>query len=59
MAKVVTMVRGHRVLPQYGRTLALWIAQLESLGFTVRAEPMSQGTPFANVLLVAQLKGQS
>lgn len=54
---VVTTVRGHRVLPQYGRTLARWVAQLESLGFVVRAEPMSQGTPFANVLLIAQLKG--
>ena len=25
------------------------------LGFEVRSEPMSQGTPFANVLLVAQV----
>jgi hypothetical protein len=24
------------------------------LGFAVRAEPMSRGTPFANVLLVAR-----
>lgn len=52
---VVTFVRGHRVLPQYGRTLAAWMAQLQSLGFEVRSEPMSQGTPFANVLLVARL----
>lgn len=54
---VVTWVRGHRVLPQFGRTLAEWIAQLESLGFEVRSEPMSQGTPFANVLLTARVKG--
>jgi SAM-dependent methyltransferase len=52
---VVTFVRGHRVLPQFGRPLAAWTARLESLGFHVRAEPMSRGTPFANVLLVAQL----
>lgn len=52
---VVTFVRGHRVVPQYGRALALWIAQLESLGFSVQSQPMSQGTPFANVLLVARL----
>ena len=52
---VVTFVRGHRVAPQYGRTLAQWVARLESLGFEVTSEPMSQGTPFANVLLVAQV----
>ena len=54
---VVTWVRGHRVVPQFGRTLAQWIAQLESLGFEVHSEPMSQGTPFANVLLTARVKG--
>jgi SAM-dependent methyltransferase len=52
---VVTRVRGHRVLPQFGRPLADWIAFLESLGFTVHSQPMSQGTPFANVLLVAKV----
>jgi hypothetical protein len=31
------------------------MALLEALDFTVRAVPMSQGTPFANVLLVADL----
>lgn len=51
----VTLVRGHRMLPQFGRTLPQWIAQLESLGFEVRSQPMSQGTPFANVLLVARV----
>ena len=50
---VVTFVRGHRVVPQFGRPLADWIACLESLGFEVRSQPMSQGTPFANVLLIA------
>ena len=53
---VVTFVRGHRVVPQFGRPLAAWITQLESLGFDVNAEPMSQGTPFANVLLVARVR---
>jgi SAM-dependent methyltransferase len=56
---VVTFVRGHRVVPQYGRTLALWVAQLESLGFSVQSQPMSQGTPFANVLLVARLQASA
>jgi SAM-dependent methyltransferase len=56
---VVTFVRGHRVVPQFGRPLADWIAQLESLGFEVRSQPMSAGTPFANVLLVARVKASA
>ena len=54
--RVVTFVRGHRVVPQFCRTLADWTAQLESLGFDVRSQPMSAGTPFANVLLIARVK---
>lgn len=57
--RIVTFVRGHRVVPQYGRTLAEWTAQLESLGFVVKSQPMSEGTPFANVLLVARVGVQS
>ncbi|MEJ5988639.1 class I SAM-dependent methyltransferase [Ramlibacter sp. PS3R-8] len=52
--RVVTRVRGHTVAPVYGRPLADWIAQLRKLGMRVEPHPMSQGTPFANVLLVAQ-----
>ena len=52
--RMVTRVRGHTVAPVYGRTLAEWIAQLRQLGLQVEPRPMSQGTPFANVLLVAQ-----
>ena len=52
---IVTFVRGHRVLPVFGRSLAAWIVKLEALGFRVDAVPMSQGTPFANVLLVAEV----
>ena len=54
--RIVTFVRGHRVVPQFGRTLADWTKQLEALGFDVRPQPMSAGTPFANVLLVAHVK---
>jgi SAM-dependent methyltransferase len=53
---VVTFVRGHRVTPQFGRTLTDWVAQLESIGFAVTSQPMSAGTPFANVLLVARVQ---
>lgn len=52
--RVVTRVRGHGVPPVYGRTLPEWMAQLRSLGMQVEPRPMSEGTPFANVLLVAQ-----
>jgi SAM-dependent methyltransferase len=52
---VVMLVRHRRLVPQYGRTLPEWVAQLESLGFEVRSQPMGHGTPFANVLLVARL----
>jgi SAM-dependent methyltransferase len=52
---VVTTARGHRVPPTWGRPLSEWLALLGELGFGVHSVPMSQGTPFANVLLVADL----
>jgi len=52
---VVTLARGHRVAPTWWRALHDWQAALQGLGFAVRAVPMSQGTPFANVLLVCDL----
>ena len=54
--RIVTFVRGHRVMPPFCRTLPAWRSQLETLGFEVRSRPMSQGTPFANVLPVARVK---
>jgi len=51
--RMVTRVRGHRVSPTWGRPLADWVALLHRLGFDVQPVPMSAGTPFANVLLVA------
>lgn len=52
--RIVTMVRGHRVPPTFGRPLHEWQALLQRIGFRVQAVPMSQGTPFANVLLVGE-----
>jgi SAM-dependent methyltransferase len=52
---VVTLARGHRLSRLYCRPLADWIASLQKLGFVVESKPMSKGTPFANVLLVAQV----
>ena len=57
--RVVTTLRGHRVPPTWGRTLQAWTSLLQGLGFVVRSIPQSQGTPFANVLLVADLPGSA
>ena len=53
--RLVTFIRGHRRVPTFTRPLAAWINRIEALGFTVQAQPMSQGTPFANVLLVSRV----
>jgi SAM-dependent methyltransferase len=53
--RIVTTVRGHRVAPTWGRSLPQWVGLLAQLGFQVQVMPMSQGTPFANVLLIADL----
>jgi len=54
--RTVTRIRGHRVSPTWGRPLDDWLRLLERLGFKVHSIPMSEGTPFANVLLVADIK---
>jgi SAM-dependent methyltransferase len=50
----VALARGHGVTRFRCRSVAQWRSALEALQFTVQAEPMSRGTPFANVLLVAR-----
>jgi SAM-dependent methyltransferase len=57
--RTVALVRGHSVPPTWGRTLDEWIALLRELGFTVQPVPMSRGTPFANVMLVADVVGRA
>jgi hypothetical protein len=54
--RTVTRIRGHKVSPTWGRPLTEWMALLQRLGFRVQSIPMSEGTPFANVLLVADLE---
>jgi len=51
----VTLARGHRAPPTAWRPLSAWQAALQRLGFAVHPMPMSQGTPFANMLLVCDL----
>lgn len=55
----VAFVRGHGPTRFHCRSVAQWSRALQALGFSVRAEPMSRGTPFANVLLVARAPGRT
>ena len=52
--RTVRFMRGHGAAPLCCRPLGEWLALLERLGLTTDAIPMSAGTPFANVLLVAR-----
>jgi SAM-dependent methyltransferase len=51
----VAWARGLGATRLYCRSVAQWRSALAALGFSVLAEPMSQGTPFANVLLIARM----
>jgi SAM-dependent methyltransferase len=51
--KVVMFMRGHALVAQHCRSVAQWRVLLRECGFDSEAKPMSQGTPFANVLLIA------
>ena len=53
--RLVFLLRGCLARPQHGRPVAEWVSHLVGLGFQVSQRPMSEGTPFANVLLVAHL----
>jgi 2-polyprenyl-3-methyl-5-hydroxy-6-metoxy-1,4-benzoquinol methylase len=49
----VTFARQKSRPQLHWRPLAEWTALLEAIGFSVVAQPMSEGTLFANVLLIA------
>ena len=51
--KLVMLLRGHALVDQHCRSVAQWRGLLRECGFDSEAKPMSQGTPFANVLLIA------
>lgn len=53
--QAVTFVRGHGLARLHCRPLAEWVALLENLGFRVETTPMSEGKPFANVMVTARL----
>lgn len=51
----MAFAQGHRLARMWCRPLAAWVDALEARGFSVRTQPMSQGTPFANVMIAARL----
>lgn len=51
---LITLVRGTPWPRFWCRTLDEWQALLQEIGFAVTAEPMNEGTPFANVLLTCR-----
>ena len=51
--RCVLLMRGHGWVRMFCRSAAEWVDLLNSTGFDSQAMPMSAGTPFANVLLVA------
>jgi hypothetical protein len=55
--RIVMAARGHKLPRLWCRPVAAWRDELTRLGFQVDAVPMSTGTPFANVLLVARYDG--
>jgi SAM-dependent methyltransferase len=52
--RLVMALRGHRLPRLWNRPLPEWLQRLEALGFSLDVKPMSAGTWFANVLLVAR-----
>lgn len=57
--RIVMRARGHRLPRVWCRPLGDWMRELDALGFAVEAIPMSDGTPFANVLLRARYDGSA
>ena len=52
---IVFLCRGHKLSRLYCRSLSDWLALLNKIGFHVESKPMSKGTPFSNVLLLASI----
>jgi SAM-dependent methyltransferase len=53
---VVMLARGHSLVTLHCRKIEQWRALLQECGFDLEAMPMSRGTPFANVLLLAHAR---
>jgi SAM-dependent methyltransferase len=53
---IAMLARGHGMVPAHCRSVQQWQEWLGEYGFDVKTAPMSQGTPFANVLLIAHAR---
>jgi hypothetical protein len=51
---LITLIRGHWQRRFFCRTADQWQQLLREIGFDVTLQPMHEGTPFANMLLVAR-----
>lgn len=51
--KLMMLLRGQAMVTQHCRNVGQWRELLQECGFDSEVKPMSQGTPFANVLLIA------
>jgi cyclopropane fatty-acyl-phospholipid synthase-like methyltransferase len=54
--KAVMLCRAHTLVDLHCRSVSQWRELLAECGFDVQAAPMSEGTRFANVLLIAHAK---
>jgi SAM-dependent methyltransferase len=54
--KLVMLLRGHSFVATHCRSAPQWIELLLECGFEAHAMPMSEGTRFANVLLIGHAK---
>jgi cyclopropane fatty-acyl-phospholipid synthase-like methyltransferase len=55
--RCMAMAQGHSVPPTWCRPVEDWVEQLSQRDFEVSAAPMSQGTLFANVMLIGRVPG--
>lgn len=56
--RMLEILRGRLRNRLHYRSAAQWTGVLKSLGFSVVAEPMSTGTPFANVLFICKKRDE-
>lgn len=54
--RIVLLLCGRPFVSQHCRSLAAWRALLAECGFDSEVVPMSRGTPFANVLMIAHAR---
>jgi SAM-dependent methyltransferase len=54
--KAVLLARGRGLQPLYCRPLSDWLRLLTECGFETQTIPMRAGTPFANVMLLAEAR---